>query len=77
MIGPYNSEGASWLLLKLYQVAQMSVLTTNILPAPAGKYTVFGQVIDGMDVLDKMEKIKVGKPAILVSGCLRHMVIVS
>ena len=27
----------------------------------AGKYTVFGQVIDGMDVLDKMEKIKVGE----------------
>ena len=26
----------------------------------AGKYTVLGQVIDGMDVLDKMEKIKVG-----------------
>ena len=27
----------------------------------AGKYTIVGQVIDGMDVLDKMEKIKVGK----------------
>ena len=27
----------------------------------AGKYTIVAQVIDGMDVLDKMEKIKVGK----------------
>lgn len=27
----------------------------------AGKYTIIAQVIDGMDVLDKMEKIKVGK----------------
>ena len=27
----------------------------------AGKYTIVGVVIDGMDVLDKMEKIKVGK----------------
>lgn len=26
----------------------------------AGKYTVFGQVIDGMDVLDRMEKVPVG-----------------
>ena len=30
----------------------------------AGKYTVLGQVIDGMDVLDKMEKIKVGMCAL-------------
>lgn len=28
----------------------------------AGKYTIVGVVIDGMDVLDKMEKIKVGMP---------------
>ncbi len=27
----------------------------------AGKYTIVGVVIDGLDVLDKMEKIKVGK----------------
>ena len=27
----------------------------------SGKYTIVGVVIDGMDVLDKMEKIKVGK----------------
>ncbi len=27
----------------------------------AGKYTIVGVVIDGIDVLDKMEKIKVGK----------------
>ena len=26
-----------------------------------GKYTIIGVVIDGMDVLDKMEKIKVGR----------------
>ncbi len=26
----------------------------------AGKYTVFGQVIDGMDTLDRMEKVPVG-----------------
>lgn len=26
-----------------------------------GKYTIIGVVIDGMDVLDKMEKIKAGK----------------
>lgn len=25
-----------------------------------GKYTVFGQVIDGLDVLDKMERVPVG-----------------
>jgi len=27
----------------------------------SGKYTIVGVVIYGMDVLDKMEKIKVGK----------------
>ena len=32
----------------------------------AGKYTIVAQVIDGMDVLDKMEKIKVGKLLLLV-----------
>jgi cyclophilin family peptidyl-prolyl cis-trans isomerase len=26
----------------------------------AGKYTIFAHVIDGMDVLDKMEKVPVG-----------------
>lgn len=26
----------------------------------AGKYTVFGHVIDGLDVLDKMEKVPTG-----------------
>jgi cyclophilin family peptidyl-prolyl cis-trans isomerase len=26
----------------------------------AGKYTIFGQVIDGMDVLDRMEKVPTG-----------------
>ena len=31
----------------------------------AGKYTVFAHVIDGMDVLDKMEKIP--------SGALTHV----
>lgn len=27
---------------------------------PAGKYTIMGQLIDGMDTLDKMEKVPVG-----------------
>jgi cyclophilin family peptidyl-prolyl cis-trans isomerase len=27
----------------------------------SGKYTIMGQVIDGMDVLDKLEKLPVGK----------------
>ena len=31
----------------------------------AGKYTIVGVVIDGMDVLDKMEKIKFGKMLLL------------
>ena len=29
-------------------------------PCAAGKYTVFGQVIDGQDVLDKLEKVPTG-----------------
>jgi Cyclophilin type peptidyl-prolyl cis-trans isomerase/CLD len=29
----------------------------------AGKYTIFGQLLDGMEVLDKMEKIPTGKPS--------------
>lgn len=33
----------------------------------AGKYTIVGVVIDGMDVLDKMEKIKVGEPILGLS----------
>ena len=28
---------------------------------PAGKYTVLGQVIDGLEVLDKMEKAPTGE----------------
>lgn len=36
----------------------------------AGKYTIVGQVIDGMDVLDKMEKIKVGKLILVVTAAL-------
>ncbi len=28
--------------------------------SPAGKYTIFGQVIDGMEVLDRMEKVPTG-----------------
>ncbi|KAL3151796.1 hypothetical protein ABBQ38_012767 [Trebouxia sp. C0009 RCD-2024] len=35
-------------------------ITYNKHPHLNGKYTIVGQVIDGMDVLDKMEKIKVG-----------------
>ena len=30
------------------------------LMCPAGKYTIFAQVIDGLDVLDKMEKVPTG-----------------
>ena len=42
----------------------------------AGKYTIFGQVIDGMEVLDKMEKAPVGEASIrvalaLVASCQR------
>jgi len=29
-----------------------------------GKYTVFGHVIDGMDVLDRMEKVPTGEPGL-------------
>lgn len=41
----------------------------------AGKYTIIAQVIDGMDVLDKMEKIKVGKLKLCRSkqSSLRHL----
>ncbi len=28
----------------------------------AGKYTILGQVIDGLDTLDKMEKVPLGAP---------------
>lgn len=35
-------------------------ITYNKHPHLNGKYTIIAQVIDGMDVLDKMEKIKVG-----------------
>jgi cyclophilin family peptidyl-prolyl cis-trans isomerase len=45
------------------------VATFPILACPAscevllcpGKYTIMGQVIDGMEVLDKLEKLPVGK----------------
>lgn len=30
----------------------------------AGKYMIFGHVIDGMDVLDRMEKLPTGTSAI-------------
>jgi peptidyl-prolyl cis-trans isomerase-like 3 len=33
----------------------------------AGKYTIFAHVIDGMDVLDKMEKVPVGAADRLVN----------
>ena len=36
-------------------------INTSSLGIYAGKYTIIGVVIDGMDVLDKMEKIKVGE----------------
>ena len=32
----------------------------SIPPLSTGKYTVFGQVIDGLDTLDRMEKVPVG-----------------
>lgn len=32
----------------------------SIFPLSTGKYTVFGQVIDGLDTLDRMEKVPVG-----------------
>ncbi len=41
------------------QIIMKSKQSTTILTA--GKYTIVGVVIDGMDVLDKMEKIKVGR----------------
>ena len=31
-----------------------------MLALAAGKYTVFGHIIDGVEVLDKMEKVPVG-----------------
>ena len=36
-------------------------LVVTTLHVQAGKYTVFGHVIDGMDVLDKMEKVPTGE----------------
>ena len=42
-----------------------------------GKYTIFGQVIDGLAVLDAMERVPVGKKnrpteEILIKGCTVH-----
>ena len=44
---------------------------------PAGKYTIVGQVIDGMEVLDRMEKAPTGpgdRPLqeIKLTGCTIH-----
>lgn len=36
----------------------------------AGKYTVFGHVIDGLDVLDRMEKVPTGQPPLTLLSCL-------
>lgn len=47
-------------LANLSLVLGTSAADHHAAPAPritAGKYTVFGQVIDGMEVLDKMEKV--------------------
>ena len=33
----------------------------------AGKYTVFGHIIDGVEVLDKMEKVPVGNVCLFSS----------
>jgi Cyclophilin type peptidyl-prolyl cis-trans isomerase/CLD len=47
----------------LHQLAMLHdpVVLTSMLALCSGKYTIMGQVIDGMDVLDKMEKLPVGK----------------
>lgn len=49
----------------------LSVLSLKV-GMTAGKYTIIAQVIDGMDVLDKMEKIKVGKLCRSGQSNLRH-----
>ena len=36
------------------------VVVLLLVPAAVGKYTVFGNVIDGMEVLDKLEKVPTG-----------------
>lgn len=54
---------------------------------PPGKYTVFGQVIDGLEVLDRTEKVPSGQarsvmliapslslPALLVQAAMYHHV---
>ena len=38
-----------------------SVSLSESLSLLTGKYTVFGHVIDGMDVLDRMEKVPTGE----------------
>ena len=47
-------------------------LTANPHDMAAGKYTIVAQVIDGMDVLDKMEKIKVGELRLLCAWSECH-----
>ena len=54
------------LLFQVDFVLQVLTLLSCKGAMTAGKYTIVAQVIDGMDVLDKMEKIKVGKLSLLV-----------
>ncbi|KAI3426947.1 hypothetical protein D9Q98_006891 [Chlorella vulgaris] len=52
-------------------------ITYKAHPHLNGKYTIFGQVIDGMDVLDRMEKVPTGpndRPLqeMKLTGCTIH-----
>lgn len=49
--------------------------TVNLVCSYAGKYTIMGQVIDGNDTLDKMEKIPVGTRS-LIFGLLMFVLFV-
>ena len=51
-----------FLLLFVLNAWHVIDMLTSCACPPAGKYTVFAHVIDGMDVLDKMEKIPSGAP---------------